>query len=111
MRHPRTIAAFLVGATALAAACAPRLPVHEWRDAEQAIATIAERAESVRSVSASCTISLRSADGRGATLDGAIVAEGDRRLRIRAWKLNTAVFDLTLTTDGLWIWSDRKSVV
>ncbi len=36
-------------------------------------------------------------------LDGAIVMQPPDRVRLRAWKLGQAVFDLTLTPDGLWV--------
>jgi hypothetical protein len=35
--------------------------------------------------------------------DAAIVAAPPDRLRLRAWKLGRAVFDMTLTPDGVWL--------
>jgi hypothetical protein len=89
---------------ALAAGCAAPLPVHPWRGSDDALAALRRRAESVRTMSATCTTALKSAAGQTIVLDGALVADGNHRLHIRAWKLNQTVFDLTLNGDGLWVW-------
>jgi hypothetical protein len=42
-------------------------------------------------------------DGESVRFDAAVVATPPHRLRLRAWKLGRAVFDLTLTPDGVWL--------
>jgi hypothetical protein len=83
--------------------CAGRLPTYSWTTPEEALAVLRTRAESVKTVEAACDITLTRADGESVTLEGALVARNPGWLRIRAWKFNSAVFDLTLTPEGLWI--------
>ena len=95
----------LLAGLALAACAAPPLPAYPWEGPEKALRILADRAASVRTVSATCTLVLSRPDGEGVSLDGAIAAGGTDRLRVRAWKFGHAVFDLTITPDGLWAWS------
>ena len=101
------------------AGCAPRrtppatgenLPAYHWVDTETAIADLRARADAVKTVSAECTIWLTRADGETVQLDGALAMQNPGWARLRAWKLNRAVFDLTLQPAGLWIMTldDRK---
>ena len=64
---------------------------------------LAERAAGVKTLSAQCRLTLTRPGGESVRLDGAVVMEPPGRLRLRAWKFNQAVFDLTLTPDGLWV--------
>ena len=86
---------------------APPLPAPDYRTPQQAMRILAEHPRSVRSVSAAGTLTLRGPDRR-TTLDAAVAAEEDQRLRLRAWKFNQAVFDLTLNENGLWLWSAER---
>ena len=54
-------------------------------------------------MSAECTITLTRPDGETVKLDGAIVTRNPGWVRLRAWKLGRAVFDLTLQPAGLWV--------
>ncbi len=38
-------------------------------------------------------------------MDGALVMHNPDRVRLRTWKFNRAVFDLTLNDQGLWVWT------
>ncbi len=70
---------------------------------EAALRVMAERAVTLKHVTAPCRIELTRADGRTVRLDGAMAAQWPDSLRLRAWKLSRPVFDLTLRPDGLWI--------
>ena len=79
------------------------LPKFANVDHATALRVLSERAEAVRTLSARCDLTLARADGQTVRLDGAIAMAPPERLRLRAWKFGQAVFDLTLTPDGLWV--------
>ena len=79
------------------------LPTYGRLDHAAALRVLAERAQSVRSVSAQAALTLTRADGQSVQLDGAVAMAPPGRVRLRAWKFNQAVFDLTLTPEGLWV--------
>ncbi len=76
---------------------------YRWVDAETALQDLRARAEAVKTVSAECGITLARADGETVQLDGAIAMQNPGWVRLRAWKFNRAVFDLTLQPAGLWV--------
>ena len=89
-------------------ACTPRpqnsLPVYPGITDTQALHILSEHGRSIRSVSAACLLTLTRPDGQSVRLDGAIViAPPSHGVRLRAWKFSQALFDLTLTADGVWI--------
>jgi hypothetical protein len=57
----------------------------------------------VRTASAQCQLTLTRPDGQSVRLDGALAMRPPSEVRLRAWKLGQAVFDLTLNHQGLWI--------
>lgn len=74
----------------------------------QVLAVLAERAEQVQGVMASGTLRLESEAEGSVRLEMALLASGDERLRLRAWKLGQPVFDLMRDGDAVWLWaSDR----
>lgn len=80
------------------------LPTYPRMDDATALRTMAERASQLKTVNCSCILDLTRADGESIRLDGAIAMSiPDKRVRLRAWKFNQVVFDLTLTPDGTWI--------
>ena len=79
------------------------LPTYHGLDDAAALRVLAGRAESVKTLSAPCGLTLTRPDGQTVQLDGAVAMEPPQRLRLRAWKFGQAVFDLTLTPDGLWV--------
>ena len=87
--------------------CAPKrtpdLSAYRWADEQTALADLRARAAAVRTLAAECGITLERPDGQNVQLDGALVTEKPNRVRLRAWKFNRAVFDLTLNDDGLWV--------
>lgn len=102
----------LCGALLAVTACAgcvtkrrppPDLPAYSWVDTETAIRDLRARADAVKTVSAEANITLTKPDGEAVQLDGAIAMRNPGWVRLRAWKMNRAVFDLTLQPAGLWV--------
>lgn len=99
----------LLAFSIVAGGCRPKappaedLPAYQWFDKETAIRDLRARADAVKTVSAECTVRLTRADGETVSLDGAIVTRNPGWVRLRAWKFNRAVFDLTLQPAGLWV--------
>ncbi len=87
----------------LLAGCAAPLPTHAWAGPEEAMEVLRQRAASVRTLQSSARVVLTRADGETVHLDAALVARFPDRLRLRAWKLGRAVFDLTYAPEGLWL--------
>jgi len=85
--------------------CAPRehLPAYQWVNGPTALRDLAARAQAVHSASAQCQITLTRSNGQSVRLDGAVVMQPPDRVRLRAWKLGQAVFDLTINRDGVWM--------
>lgn len=91
----------------LGACAATPLPTYDWQTPEQALAIMHERDRQVRTVQAVCVLKLTGNDGATRTLDGAIVIQPPN-LRMRAWKFDKAVFDVTSTPEGLWLLADDR---
>jgi outer membrane lipoprotein-sorting protein len=102
---PRIILPVLVilGGCASRPRPASNLPVFGEVDHATALRVLDERARAVKSLSARSVLTLTRPDGQTVRLDGAVVMAPPDRLRLRAWKFNQAIFDLTLTPDGLWV--------
>ena len=80
-----------------------RIPKYPPMPPEQALKVLADRAHAIRAVTAQGTITLTRANGDAVRLDAAIVLDPPNRARLRAWKFGQAVFDMTLTPEGLWL--------
>ena len=93
----------------LAGGCRPKspppenLPAYQWVDEATALRDLRARADAIKTVSAECGIQLTKTDGESVHLDGALAMQNPGWVRLRAWKLNRAVFDLTLQPAGLWV--------
>jgi outer membrane lipoprotein-sorting protein len=87
------------------ASCASHehLPAYHWTDAATALHDLAARASAVHTASAQCQITLTRSDGQSVRLDGALAMQPPDRVRLRAWKLGQAVFDLTIIPQGVWM--------
>jgi hypothetical protein len=71
---------------------------------------MAARARQIQTVNSECSLTLTRADGESVRLDGAVAMSiPDKQVRLRAWKFNQAVFDLTLTHTGLWLEMPREN--
>ena len=79
------------------------LPTYSAMNGQTARAILAGRADALHSLTAQCEVTLDRGDGHAVRLDAALVMEPPNLIRMRAWKLGQAVFDLTLRPDGLWI--------
>jgi hypothetical protein len=79
------------------------LPPAEWHTHADALRILADRAAALRTVSAQGLMTMRRPDGESVRLDIVLVGQTDGRLRLRAWKLGRAVFDLTMTPQGIWM--------
>jgi outer membrane lipoprotein-sorting protein len=94
-------------AAILLAGCAPKrdpnLPAYHWVDDETALADLRTRAAALKTLSSQCAITLTGQDGRSVQVDGVLVVERPNHVRLRTWKFDRAVFDLTLNDDGLWV--------
>jgi outer membrane lipoprotein-sorting protein len=100
----RLVAVSIFGLLALIGCEAPeRIPTYPLMPAKESMAALAERAHAVRAVSGEGTVTLTRANGQSVRLDSAVVLEPPERARVRAWKFGHAVFDLTLTPQGVWI--------
>lgn len=107
-RRARLVAWIGIAIVALGGCAGPPvtpLPTHEWIDAPHAMDTLRERATLIDTLSATCRLVLRSADGETVRLDGAIVCRPPDRVRLRAWKMGQTVFDLLATPEGAWAWA------
>ena len=109
MMSRRTLSLSLLGVViALGAAnCAGPLPTYSWQDGDTALGTMKRRDGSIQTMSASCRVLLES-NGESVELKAGLVAQPPSHLRLRAWKLTQAVFDVTLRPDGLFVF-DRGS--
>jgi outer membrane lipoprotein-sorting protein len=100
MKRPALLLIFLLAGCAKHA---PPLPAVRWNDTPDALRILQERAAAVRTISSQGLLTLSRENGESVRFDAALVSEPPRRVRLRAWKLGRAVFDLTFTPDGLWI--------
>src|SRR5437016_14515019 len=76
-----------------------------FRDDREALDILIRRADAVKTVSSQGTITLQRPDGESVRLELAMVRAGPDELRLRAWKLGRAVFDLTKTGEDVWLFT------
>jgi hypothetical protein len=79
------------------------LPTYPRMSDAESIHAIASRAAKTKAVTSEGMITLRDSAGQTVRLDCVIVMRLPNELRLRAWKLGQAVFDLTLTSQGAWL--------
>ena len=94
----------LVG-VALLAGCAtkPSLPRQPHLSPADVIARMAQQGERTSSVTGEGSVTLTRANGQSVRLDAVMVAKFPDKVRLRAWKFGRAIFDLTLTPEGVWM--------
>ena len=90
---------------ALLVGCAQHehLPPVAWHTDADALHSLADRATRVHTVTAQGLLTMQQPNGQSVRLDIAMVRDNARHLRLRAWKLGRAVFDFTVTPDGVWL--------
>jgi outer membrane lipoprotein-sorting protein len=78
------------------------IPTYPLTDASETVRLLAERARRVKTLSGEGLITLTRPSGQSVRLDAAIAMAPPDRIRIRAWKLGRAMFDLTVLPEGVW---------
>lgn len=78
------------------------IPTYPLADAASTVKLVAEHARQVRSLTGEGLITLTRPDGESVRLDAAMAMRPPERARMRAWKFGRAVFDLTVTPEGIW---------
>lgn len=88
----------------------PPLPTVEWNTLEDARQILIDRQAAIESVQAQLKLKITSPppERETNTLDAALVIQGDDHFRLRAWKLNQTIFDLTATPDGTFIVANEE---
>jgi hypothetical protein len=100
MTLPRTMTALCL----LLAGCeAEHIANYPPMSSQQATQILLDRSRSIKSISAQGLITLARPDGQTVRLDAAMAIQPPGNARLRAWKLGQAVFDITLTPQGLWM--------
>lgn len=82
--------------------CASTLRTYPAMSDAESLRVIAERLDSVTTISASADLTLTDAKGQTVSLDGAIVARPPDHARLRAWKFGSPVLDITILPAGVW---------
>lgn len=83
--------------------CAAQLPAYAWNNPDEALRLVNERTQHVQSLGGRGTVMLSREGDPGVVLD-AVVAADRENLRLRAYKFDRAILDLTLRPDGIWLW-------
>jgi outer membrane lipoprotein-sorting protein len=78
------------------------IPTSPLTDPATTLHELANRAKQVHTLSGEGLITLTRPDGQSVRLDAAIIMRPPDYARVRAWKFNRALFDLTVTPDGVW---------
>jgi len=69
----------------------------------QAIQILIDRSRAIKTVSAQGLVTLERPGGQTVRLDAALAIQPRANARLRAWKLGQAIFDITLTPQGVWV--------
>jgi len=96
---------FSLAAAAILNGCSATLPTYPRMPDDAALRLIAERLDSVRTVSAAADLTLTASSGRTVRLDGAFIASPPTRARLRAWKFGSPVLDLTVLPGAVWLYA------
>jgi len=90
----------------LTGGCASRvtenIPTYALTDTATTVTQVAAHAKQVHSMTGEGLITLTRPDGESVRLDAAMAMQPPKRARMRAWKFGRAVFDLTVTPEGVW---------
>lgn len=90
---------------ALLTGCAHKenIPTYPQMSATDTLAALATRSRAIKTLNGQGLITLTRPAGDSVRLDGAIAMAPPDRTRLRAWKFGRAIFDLTVTPDGVWL--------
>ena len=78
------------------------VPKQPWTNHETALAVMSRRAEALQTLSARCLLTLENSQGT-VRFDSGLAMKRGGYVRMRAWKFNQAVFDLTVTPEGMFV--------
>ncbi len=98
-----------IAVSAVLSACAAPLPTYPPMEPAAALDTLRERDAKIGTMTSTATVTLRDEKGSSVSFDAAIVAKWPDHLRLRAWKLGHAAFDLTFTPEGLWVYLPEEA--
>lgn len=88
--------------------CAAPLPTYVWHGPETAMKVIEERVSQIRTYTAHGVLRLERAGEDPVILDVVSIGGAPDHLRLRAWKFDRTVFDLTIRPDGHWLWTSQR---
>ena len=95
----------------LVCGCASRpreqIPTYAVMDVARSLGIVRERAARLERLTAKGSITLSNPQQGSVRLDAVFVLAPPDRARIRAWKFNQAVFDLTANSDGVFVYAPR----
>src|SRR4051812_3072017 len=95
-------ALLLLGAGGCGTHVKENIPTYPLTDAASSVRQVAEHAKQVHSLTGEGLITLTRPDGESVRLDAAMAMQPPQRARMRAWKFGRALFDLTVTPEGVW---------
>ena len=110
------MALFLCVASLVLSGCVTRraklveesVPRYPQMPAQESLARIQDRNTDLQDVTGKGTLTFTGRDGRSVRLEAVFVlAPPARAARVRAWKFGRAVFDLTRTPEGVWLYLPR----
>jgi len=79
------------------------LPRYSNLDADAVRTILAQRQSNIHTMTARCELTLTSQNQQAIRLDGLLVMAPPDRVRMRVWKLDQTVFDVTALPEGVWI--------
>ena len=85
-----------------------QIPTYPPMPSSPAMKILADRSHAIRTISSEALLTLTRDNGDTVRLDAAIVLEPPHRARLRAYKFSRAVFDMTLTPEGIWLISPQE---
>lgn len=93
---------------AISGGCASTRVSYPWQGVEAGAARMRERDEKVRSIQAEARIVLTNAAGQSVVVEGLLLLDPGAGARLRAWKFDQPVLDVTRTPEGTWVWMGRQ---
>lgn len=100
---------FLVMICLCAGCAAEKIPIYPLMSGPQTLELLRTRSQAIKTISGQGTLRLTRPDGQSINFDLAIAIQPTDRARIRTWKFGQAIFDLTLTPDGLFVIAPKDS--
>lgn len=100
---------FLLGVSLVCiVGCRKPLPVMDDQSDRTIVAAVQGRSDAIQSFSASGKAVLTDHEGSRVSLDAVLIGSKPDKLRLRSYKMGTAVFDLTLIDHASWVWQSKR---